>query len=665
MNKSRSSEGASPSVRHSLEEASTFRSIFYPRGQSLRLRVPDYQRAYAWEEMQIDLFISDLVKYSEGERRYYFGHFIAENGGDYWDIVDGQQRITTFVLFLLICRHCSPFGNHAGAYSLIERFSTASYDDEALKMIGGNLDSLFETSEAVNGTKLLSDNVKVEDSLTHQKPFTNSQRRMELALLRIRQAFEKGKLTEDKIDAYIAVVMDAYCSHLVTPDKAVAVSIFEMHNTRGIPLTTLEIIKASLMRHVYDNCPKAESNAKVGLIQKEFSDIYAMEEQVAMRTFRGEMTMDQIVRLHLRMVDDGAKGSADDFDRPAENANAQALIEYVNTQLRSKDEFRVSPEGHNAGVQYALDLARELRKSVQIMTQTLPEWDVMQPLVGDVLIFEPNLSFEFFLRVCRFCADAQSEEKRPFWAVVLKQWERLLFTRDFHAGYYKKRQDNRDQFPRLFEKIGTDEQLIEPTLRAYLKDGFRKGAGTDGLQSLVRAYLTDYRGIILKDTFNWGWKHKMIHVIYKYELSKRAKLREVMKSKLSVEHLAPQGWEGIEKIRIYLDSLDDRRRQDLRNELQACIHGLGNLLLISSGDSSGKGDDHPADKCYEKYGNGGSYAEHNLNRDLWNSLESWGALIKFRGEAIFNFMMTEMVGGAEVEEPTAPFNSATYAIADG
>ena len=66
-----------------------------------KLRVPSYQRAYAWEEPQLVQFVSDLL--STG-KEYYYGHFILEENSDSFKIIDGQQRITTFILFLLICR---------------------------------------------------------------------------------------------------------------------------------------------------------------------------------------------------------------------------------------------------------------------------------------------------------------------------------------------------------------------------------------------------------------------------------------------------------------------------------------------------------------------------------------------------------------------------------
>ena len=81
-------------------------------------RIPDYQRGYAWRREQLKDFWEDLVNLS-GDRSHYTGvltlkqipdHEIARNTKEFWlvddhsyhvhHIVDGQQRLTAFIIFL-------------------------------------------------------------------------------------------------------------------------------------------------------------------------------------------------------------------------------------------------------------------------------------------------------------------------------------------------------------------------------------------------------------------------------------------------------------------------------------------------------------------------------------------------------------------------------------
>lgn len=77
-------------------EATTIHSLFDAR--SRRFSIPAYQRAYSWSEKQINQFIDDLKNTSN---QYYLGHFLFEKGsGDNkFLIIDGQQRLTTCVIF--------------------------------------------------------------------------------------------------------------------------------------------------------------------------------------------------------------------------------------------------------------------------------------------------------------------------------------------------------------------------------------------------------------------------------------------------------------------------------------------------------------------------------------------------------------------------------------
>ncbi len=81
-------------------------------------RIPDYQRGYAWQKSQLKDFWEDLINLS-GDRSHYTGVLtlkevsskeVSETDNEFWlvddhsyrmyHIVDGQQRLTTFVVFL-------------------------------------------------------------------------------------------------------------------------------------------------------------------------------------------------------------------------------------------------------------------------------------------------------------------------------------------------------------------------------------------------------------------------------------------------------------------------------------------------------------------------------------------------------------------------------------
>lgn len=64
--------------------------------------IPVYQRAYSWEEEQWNAFIEDLVEQTEGENSYFYGNILLEiiKKGKEYEIIDGQQRLTTLTIFM-------------------------------------------------------------------------------------------------------------------------------------------------------------------------------------------------------------------------------------------------------------------------------------------------------------------------------------------------------------------------------------------------------------------------------------------------------------------------------------------------------------------------------------------------------------------------------------
>ena len=61
--------------------------------------IPLYQRAYAWEDKQITQLVEDISDISE-ETNYYIGALVVSEDDKIYEVVDGQQRLTTLYLLL-------------------------------------------------------------------------------------------------------------------------------------------------------------------------------------------------------------------------------------------------------------------------------------------------------------------------------------------------------------------------------------------------------------------------------------------------------------------------------------------------------------------------------------------------------------------------------------
>ena len=66
--------------------------------------VPKYQRGYRWSEKQIKDLLNDIYDFCKEEHRseefYCLQPLVVRKNGDKWNLIDGQQRLTTIVLFV-------------------------------------------------------------------------------------------------------------------------------------------------------------------------------------------------------------------------------------------------------------------------------------------------------------------------------------------------------------------------------------------------------------------------------------------------------------------------------------------------------------------------------------------------------------------------------------
>ena len=75
--------------------------------QNDKLSVPIYQRAYAWEEKNIDDLFNDIkVSINDYSKEYFLGTIVLseKDRSGVLEIIDGQQRITSIVILFSCLR---------------------------------------------------------------------------------------------------------------------------------------------------------------------------------------------------------------------------------------------------------------------------------------------------------------------------------------------------------------------------------------------------------------------------------------------------------------------------------------------------------------------------------------------------------------------------------
>jgi uncharacterized protein with ParB-like and HNH nuclease domain len=80
---------------------STFRQLL---GNGLTYRIPPFQRDYCWTDEEWDDLWQDMVALFEedAEPAHYMGYLVLQStDSEHFQIIDGQQRITTISIMIL------------------------------------------------------------------------------------------------------------------------------------------------------------------------------------------------------------------------------------------------------------------------------------------------------------------------------------------------------------------------------------------------------------------------------------------------------------------------------------------------------------------------------------------------------------------------------------
>ncbi len=88
---------------YQMNELVTELRIIGPSGNifdtDIEYTIPLYQRAYAWEDKQLIQFVEDIFDVPD-DANYYIGSLIVSKQKNKYEVVDGQQRLTSLYLLL-------------------------------------------------------------------------------------------------------------------------------------------------------------------------------------------------------------------------------------------------------------------------------------------------------------------------------------------------------------------------------------------------------------------------------------------------------------------------------------------------------------------------------------------------------------------------------------
>ena len=239
--------------------------------------VPNYQRCYVWECPEVDAYLKDIdYCYEMNRDKHQYDHFFGQMilrlteedraSRPHYEIVDGQQRLTTFTLTVAAC------------YRLIlKRLSAMEEETEKkAKAILKEIGKKYLVSDPCSGsfcrrlTLSVHDNpslfaiVKMLEAYDPNETFPDatyeSQKRICAAFDRIYEHLERkfGRLSSTEFAEKIKNFIDVAASSLsVVVIKSTTLgysyALYQIVNDRGVLLTPAELLKARTLELLSNN----------------------------------------------------------------------------------------------------------------------------------------------------------------------------------------------------------------------------------------------------------------------------------------------------------------------------------------------------------------------------------------------------------------------------
>lgn len=303
-----------------MESSTTIRAMMAGN----KIIVPTYQRAYSWDtpcpksdrNTQTNVFLQDLEEYSKSNANspYYFGHFLFEEKGKEFNVIDGQQRLTTIVIFL-----SSLFVKLKTIRNLTEE-EEICYED----MVKRRNVIRFSTVDYDN--QLFIDYVIEQTKVDHNSLDTESSRRIVRAFDFFNQ--QLASKNEEYLTKMLLIISEAACSTHLVQNESEAIQMFIFQNNRGKRPSNLEIIKAQFMYniHLYG---KEESDELLIEIKNRFEKIYKSISSIEYRINEDDILL-YTLRVHFNSLQQ--TNSIEKINKILANGNP---IDFIRSFTRS------------------------------------------------------------------------------------------------------------------------------------------------------------------------------------------------------------------------------------------------------------------------------------------------------------------------------------------
>lgn len=218
----------------------------------LHFFVDDYQRGYKWTPQQVEDLLNDIDEFTVTQSDFYCLQPVVvkyqapqtSNEKSCWELIDGQQRITTSYMILSFLQHSKftiDYRTRKSSGEFLAQYLPSTLQSESWQDYIENYD--LELNEQQLSSGLSSCDLDNVDNYHFYTAYRTIAKWFENKSEQQKQDWLNKFLNNTKVIWYAALDMDA------AQNKQKSIDIFMRLNSGKIPLTNAELIKALFLHY--------------------------------------------------------------------------------------------------------------------------------------------------------------------------------------------------------------------------------------------------------------------------------------------------------------------------------------------------------------------------------------------------------------------------------
>lgn len=501
--------------------------------------IPSYQRSYSWTEPQLADLLDDLI-YLPEERMHFFGNLIldpqdedfrTDRGRRFpkFDIVDGQQRLTTVMILLSVAAE-----KDNAVAETIEADNLLNPVQTRPRLLPQDQDKEF-FRDGLLGDSAIS-------------PETPSQGRLQAAKEFYEKRLDNLPTNVSIQDITERLRYDCRVNVVELTSKSEAASIFESLNDRGKPLSSLDKTKSFLMymddRTSNYGMLQDQINDRFGSVYKELFVLSTGHEAVE------SFDEDAVQRFHWGLYDGYHSG---EYFNALETLKSRLREHYRQGEL---DEVQHQIDEYTKGLREVADAFAELLHPAQ---RSRP---VQTPLTRLLELGRLANVLPVLMAAQKRFGDEQPEKM----AAIIDRCETFVF-RLYVIGNYQSN-TGRGKLVSLAHEIDADSDMSHQAM-------------VNRLDSITRGYVDAdrfRRDLSDPDFYSSVSSQDIRYLLHRYEKElnsaagedTNSDLATILSSDFEVEHILARNLEA------------EHIPADLQGEFEDHVDRLGNLTIASS-----------------------------------------------------------------------------------